>query len=202
MNGRKNTGKIVFAVVTVLILIIMSCLMVNSARSYITIQADIAHEKSALDQEQVRLDQLEKLSRQDKEITASIEASKKLIPAEPKEDELIKYLQDKAYGASTDFLQIMFEPRITGKQYVEMPVKISFKGKYTSLMDFLKLVHDGERAIRVDNVSVKTTSTDASEIIAELSASAFYMDNTAASGTGSTAGSGTTANTGNSAKAN
>lgn len=179
MNGRNNNGRIIFAVVAILVVVVMLFLSVGKARSYASIQTDIAMQKAALEQEQIRLEQLEKLSKQDKELTASIEASKKLVPSKPQEDELIKYFQSKADEAGTNFIQIRFDARVTGPQYIQMPIKITFTGDYLSLMNFLKQIYDGERAIRVDSVAVKAGTTTKSDVTAELSATAFYTNGSA-----------------------
>lgn len=180
MNGRNNLGKILVVIVSAAILIIMCFLIAQKVGSYVGIQTQITLEKLSLEQDKQRLSQLENLSKQEKDITDTIEACKKLMPGEPQEDELIKYIQSIANDAMVNFIQITFEPRAQVNNYASMPVKISFEGNYSTLVDFLKKLRSGERAIRVDSVAVTSTGNGAMDIKAELAANAFYTVNAAA----------------------
>lgn len=138
MNSRNNVGKILLVVVSTAIFLIMCFLIVHRMGSYVSIQTEIAMEKLSLEQDKQSLDQLEMLKEQEKGITDTIVACKKLMPGEPQEDVLIKYIQNIASEAMSDFVQITFEPRTQANSYAVMPVKISFEGSYTTLVDFLK----------------------------------------------------------------
>lgn len=193
MNSGNKLGKVLLVVISAVILFIMCILVVQKAANYIQIREKITVEKNSLEQDKQKLAQLEELSRHEKEMTATIDACKKLMPSEPQEDWLIEYIQNTADTAMANFVEIQFSPRVQGSSYSEMPVKISFQGSYTSFVNFLKSLRNGERAVRVDSVTATPTGSGSTDIKAELAASAFYSGTATAaansSGTGSTAGS-------------
>lgn len=83
MNSRNNVGKILLVVVSTAIFLIMCFLIVHRMGSYVSIQTEIAMEKLSLEQDKQSLDQLEMLKEQEKGITDTIVACKKLMPGEP-----------------------------------------------------------------------------------------------------------------------
>lgn len=195
MNGKNNTGKILLVVVLAALFVVMCFLTAQRMGSYVGLRAEINMEKLALEQDQQRLDQLVKLSEQEKSITDTIEACKKLMPDDPQEDELIKYIQKTASEAMSDFIQINFEPRAQANNYSSMPVKITFEGNYSTLIDFLDKLRNGERAVRIDGVSVTLTNNGVNDIKAEIAANAFYTSGIIASNSTTDTATNGTANT-------
>lgn len=174
MRGGNNSGKVLSVLFLAVILVVMVILIVNRETSYVNVQAQISDERLNLEQDIKRLSQLEEISSQEKSMAGTVEAVKMLIPEEPKEDQLIKNIQNISSEVGADFVKISFDPRVQEKEYTEMPVKISYEGNYTSLTEFLVKLRENQRAVRVDNITVKSINSGNAEINAEISAVAFY----------------------------
>ncbi|MEG3068017.1 MAG: type 4a pilus biogenesis protein PilO [Syntrophaceticus schinkii] len=56
--------------------------------------------------------------------------------------------------SKTDLLQVRFEKRIPKKGYDEMPIKLTFEGRYHGLLILLDNLQNWERNVRVNEVKV------------------------------------------------
>jgi Tfp pilus assembly protein PilO len=105
---------------------------------------------------------------------ARLAAGQRAVPVPPGEGALLGHLQNAAYRSGAHGLQVRFGSRKPGEEYTEMPLTITFEGSYHGLLSFLDELGSGERAVRVDGISVRTGEAAAARIRVEIQASAFH----------------------------
>jgi Tfp pilus assembly protein PilO len=136
----------------------------------------LAAEKKELRRDEELLDRLEKLRDNEDELMENYDRVLKLMPEKPDEGEMIRYLQAKAETAMLKFVRIVFGPRVKESGYVVMPMELSFSGNYEALLEFLELIADGERAIRIDAVNVGSPDDGSGQITADILAHGFCQE--------------------------
>jgi len=75
---------------------------------------------------------------------------------------------------NADFIQIKFDPRVERDGYSEMPLIITFKGKYPDFISFIQKIRNGQRAVRIDGINAGMSENSGNTITTELTAKAFY----------------------------
>ncbi|MEW6276901.1 MAG: type II secretion system protein GspM [Bacillota bacterium] len=141
-----------------------------------------AGEKAALARDQARLQQLSRLKEQAPLLRAQLARAERLLPAAPAEAALLNDIKDAANKSGARVVQIRFENRAAKQGYVEMPLKVTFEGRYQGLLNLLAELRAGPRALRVDGVKIGKGEQELPSIKAEITASAFYKTAGAAPG--------------------
>ena len=177
MNAeKKSTQQTVLTIVLgVAIMACMLFLLYNQTNALKEARAAAETEEKAYQSEQERLNNLIKLSKQApalKERKARVEA---LIPPLPNENLLIIGIQGLADKSKTDLLQVRFEKRVAKQGYEEMPVKLTFEGRYHGLLILLDNMQNWNRALRLNEVKVSEGRDKLPQIKAEITATAFYQ---------------------------
>ncbi|MFY9272573.1 MAG: type 4a pilus biogenesis protein PilO, partial [Thermacetogeniaceae bacterium] len=134
----------------------------------------VEQEQITLKKEQSRLNYLIQLSKQAEELEQRKKYLAELIPPLPDEDLLITGIQGLADQSNTDFLQVRFENRIAKEGYEEMPVILTFEGRYHGLLTLLDNMQTWNRVLRINEVRVSSGRDDLPQIQAEIKAAAFY----------------------------
>ena len=98
----------------------------------------------------------------------------KQIPEEPSEDDLIVYIQNLSENSKNSIIEISFEDRKDKENLFEMPFVLSIYGKYSSLMELLNNVSNGERLIRINEIKIKEVGDNSGNLNTSIMASAFY----------------------------
>ncbi len=124
-----------------------------------------------------RLDYLQDLAARSDEMEESLEIMSRLIPDEPLEDELIVQLSAEAEAVDIGLIQIRFDERSEGEGYVEMPINLSFEGRYLQAIELLKSLADSERGIRIDDIRMGRGSEDLPFLSITVRGSVFYAGN-------------------------
>jgi len=97
----------------------------------------------------------------------------RLMPSEAGEGLLVKEIQAVANSANTRFLTVRFDKHTQGDQYKEIPLQITFEGRYEGLLELLDGLRDRSRAIRVDELKIGEGSEELPQIKADIKAKAF-----------------------------
>lgn len=130
-------------------------------------------EKDALQQDKQHLSELEALETESDKLEEQYLRFQGLIPEEPSEDRLIQYIQLKASDAGIRFAEIRFDTRQQEDQYIDMPIDIAFAGDYKALVEFLKIMNKGERAVRIDTIHVRFMADGTNDVRTDIRAHSF-----------------------------
>jgi Tfp pilus assembly protein PilO len=176
MNKNASATKILLVALPVLFVASMLMLIYFKVEQIKAVATDLVTEQVSLQQENSRLEMLKKLKSNESEIKAQYEKILKMIPKEPMEDDLITGIQNTAALSGVDFVHIKFNPRELVGNYVDMPLEIGFSGGYKDFIKLTQSLRSGERALRMDSVTVSVTQEDMKKIRADIVAHSFCMD--------------------------
>lgn len=183
MAGRKQSIYIILvAALGIIALVGIAFLTYTRVDDLRSARDTVAAEQAAVAGAEAQLQSLIKARDQASVLKKRLDAFDRLIPAEPKESALINEIQGMADGDGVRFLQIRFEKRAPKQGYVEMPVKIAFQGRYHGLLALLDNLQNGDRAVRIDEVKVGKGKEELPQIKAEVTASAFFIQEGAVKG--------------------
>lgn len=175
MNADSPGKKILLVILAIALILGMLVLIYFKVDGIKKSYEVLVAEKTELRRDEELLARLETLRDNEDELMENYNRVLKLMPEKPGEDEMIRYLQAKAETSMLKFVLIEFSPRVKESGYVGMPVKLSFSGNYGALLELLKLIADGERAIRVDAVNVGSPDDGSGQITADISAHGFCL---------------------------
>jgi Tfp pilus assembly protein PilO len=134
---KKKTQQTVLSVVLgVAILACMIFLLYNQTGTLQEARAQVEQEELALQQEEARLLNLIALSKQAPELEERKARAEALLPPLPKENTLLTGMQDLGVESKTDLLEVSFGERIPQQGYDEMPLNLTFEGRYQQLTIF------------------------------------------------------------------
>ena len=121
-----------------------------------------------------RLESLRQLAEKEDEMRTQMALLDQLMPGNPLEDELIRSLQRSADAAKISMMHIRFGGRIDSEDYVEMPLNLSFEGRYEHLVQLLSHIENSPRAIRIDEVDMGRGRAELPYLAINVRGSAFY----------------------------
>lgn len=180
MRDNSSGRKILVILLTVVLLAVMLAFTYFKFEQIKAVTVEFVSENIGLQQDRDRLARLEKLEDGQEEIRRQYDNALKMMPEEPMEGELIDYIQQKANLAAGRYVEIRFGERTQADGYMDMPVDISFTGGYEDLIAFLESLENGERALRIDGMTVGVTGDGSGAVRADLSAHGFYIGTAAA----------------------
>lgn len=170
-RGNLNTG----AVLLVLSAVICVMLLALSVKNFIDIRkvnANIKLETKALKDNEDRLEFLKKLKNLQPELEYTLAALKRKIPSNPEDFKIIEQLEKYSSVYSSDFVGIEFGEYTKESDINAIPVKLTFMGNYSNLINLLNEIKTGDRFFRFD--TIKATKSEDSQIRADLDGFAFY----------------------------
>ncbi len=171
---KKQQQMVITIVLGIAILACMIFLLYHQINALKEARTVVEEKQVTLQKEQSRLNYLIQLSKQADELEQRKKYLAELIPPLPNEDLLITGIQGLADQSNTDFLQVRFENRIAKDGYEEMPVILTFEGRYHGLLTLLDNMQTWNRALRINEVKVGKGRDDLPQIQAEIKAAAFY----------------------------
>ena len=74
------------------------------------------------------------------------------------------------------FVQVRFQPRTVQESYVEMPLTITFEGRFRELLTLLEVLRIGDRIVNVDFVRVGQGQDGFPQIRVEMTGKAFSRE--------------------------
>lgn len=175
MNNKKglssNSVILILSGIVIILLVVLNIWNINRINK---INEQVKTETVKLDKNKGVLDELNKLILMKPELEFAHRVLSGKIPKEPKEYDIIKYIEDLSKISSSNLVKIQFNDRTKKNSITEMPVELSFNGEYTSLIEFMKNLSIGERLFRIDKIQIYKEE-DASGIInVNITANAFY----------------------------
>lgn len=143
--------------------------------------AEARQEAAALEdtlaQSNQQIRSLIELKNQAVDLQEQINKLAQVMPGEPLEDLLISDLQTKASNYDLQLVQVSFDQYVNQKDYVEMPFNLTLEGQYLDLIDFLKDLQRGPRAVQVKEINITKVDPDLPLIKIAITACTFYTNN-------------------------
>jgi len=174
MAKKRNSKDIlVFALVGVVLLSVV-LLLFRQVRALSDVKARVAEEQVLLAQTRAILQKMQEAEKQAEQLENQHMLLDRLLPGEPREDELILQLQLWADLADMQLLQIRFGDRVKKEGYIEMPVQVTMEGKYHQMLVWLGHAESSERAVRIDEIKVGAARAGPPKMLFTVRASAFY----------------------------
>lgn len=172
---RKNSN-ILLLVITSLLLVLGIALNFMQWNTLRDEKIRVEEAQQELDLAQSRLLAMMALEKNKDRLNADYDVVMGLLPSSPSEDGIIRDIQSGADLSGMHFVFIRFGERVKGEGYEEMPVSLSFEGKYHQVLHFLDYLQVYERAVRIDELRVDQSSSDAEKMMVSIVASAFYAE--------------------------
>lgn len=171
LNIPRKVLVLILAVLAIIMCFILIYVQFNVLRE---LRVEVANEELALSSAQQRLNNLIEHRNRAPEYQQRLDYAESLIPGEPKEDEVLRYLNWLANEFELQAIEIRFGARSVSGTVTVMPLSVTLEGSYLGLRYFLKELYEGERVFRVDNMRISRTGGTGTEIRVALSLNAFY----------------------------
>lgn len=182
-----------------LILVVLGVLVVLAAFFFLFIrprQAELARVEESIVAEEARTQQLQTelarlrdLQANAPELQAELATIRGFVPKDDEVPNFIFLVQDAANEAGVDFVSITPElpkPPPEGAALAEIRASIGAGGGYFAVQDFIRRLHDLDRAVRIDNLTLSgTEDSETGEVeITLTSAARIFFEVPAAAATG------------------
>jgi Tfp pilus assembly protein PilO len=153
-------GRNILAVVAILVVSgAFYFLFVNARRGELSeVRAQVETEEQRTVELQSTLQRLEGLQENAAKYEARLAEIREFVPQDDQVANFIFQVQDEANRAGVSFVEITPElpkPPPEGAQVAEVRTIIGAEGGYFALQDFLRRLYDLDRALRIDNFSIK-----------------------------------------------
>lgn len=122
-----------------------------------TVREDIEVEEARTLQLQSELDRLEELQANAPQLEAELATIRGYVPKDDEVPNFIFLVQDAANAAGVDFVAITPElpkPPPEGAALAEVRTTIGAGGGYFAIQDFIRRLHNLDRAVRIDNLAL------------------------------------------------
>ncbi|ABO49574.1 hypothetical protein Dred_1039 [Desulforamulus reducens MI-1] len=173
---QKKSQQYLTALLAVIAGVLMVFLIYHQLMSLKAARQEALSLESALTQTNSQLQSLVKLQKQAVNIQEQIDKLEQVMPAEPLEDLLIKDLQANASIHDLHLLEISFDDYINQKDYGEIPFNFTLEGQYLGLLDFLKDLQRGPRAVLIKEIKITKEEPDLPIITINVTASTFFTN--------------------------
>ena len=145
-------------------------------------QGELTEVREAVEAEEARtvklnseLARLQDLQANAPELQAELAKIRGYVPSDDQVPNFIFLVQDAANAAGVDFVQISPElpkPPPEGAALAEVRTQIGAGGGYFALQDFVRRLHDLDRAVRFDNIALAAEEEATGDVSVTLTATA------------------------------
>jgi len=171
LTGTTRKYVIIGAAVLAIILGLVLIYVQYSALS--SLRAEVEEEELLVDTARSNLDRLLVHRDRAEEYERRLQFAGEKIPTAAGEDQFLRYLHRLSEQHGLEAVNISFAERVAEENYTAMPVSITLEGSFSSIRKLLADLRNGERAVRVDNLSF-SRAEGGSDLQVSISASAFY----------------------------
>lgn len=169
-SSKKN----LIIILAALVLILGAALNYIQYRAMSNIREEVRQEEEAVDLARAHLTRLIRHRDNAAEYESRLAVAKKYIPETAGEEDLIRYLYALSDNLDLQVQEIRFGSSSVGEQYTTLPLSLNLEGNYQSLRQYLNLLYNGKRAIRVNEVRISRSGGVGTAIRANLAVAAFY----------------------------
>lgn len=161
MTGRSRV--ILAAVGVFVVCLLLYFFFISPQRKELAeVRADVESAKITTTQLQIELQRLQELQANAPELQAELARFREFVPLRPELANFIFQVQDAANAAGLDFVNItpaLPKAPPEGAALAEVRSEIGAVGGYFSLQDFLRRLHNLDRALRIDKFDISVQST-------------------------------------------
>jgi len=156
MNARM---RMILAIVGIVIIwLVFFFLFIRSRQGELAgIRAEIEAEESRALQLTTELNRLKELQERAPDLQAELSKIRELVPPEHDVPHFIFLVQDAATESGVEFLNITPELPKTPPEaapLAQVRMAIGASGSYFSIQDFIRRLHDLDRAVRIDTITM------------------------------------------------
>lgn len=151
------------------------------------IETDITAEEARTTQLESELARLQDLQANAPELEAELARIRGFVPQDDEVPNFIFLVQDAANAAGVDFVQITPElpkPPPEGAALAEIRTQIGAGGGYFAIQDFIRRLHNLDRAVRIDGMTLTGTEEETGEVTITLASTARIFFEAPAPATG------------------
>ena len=155
-------------------------------------QQDLAAVRESIEAEEARtlqlqseLQRLQELQANAPELEAELATIRGYVPKDDEVPNFIFLVQDAANAAGVDFVQITPElpkPPPEGAALAEIRAQIGAGGGYFAIQDFIRRLHNLDRAVRIDGMTLSGTEEQGNVTITMTSTARIFFEAPAAAG--------------------
>lgn len=160
---------------TIAAVVVVAVLLVLIYRQYgllVEAQEELQLQKQQLESTREELESRIVLSQRSDKLQQNMDLLQKHLPDQPQENEILRRLDEFANGVGVDLSSIRFQQRVDQDDYVQMPMHLRIDGRFSQLLQFLRLMEAAERKFRLDEVRI---SADGDQMLTvDLRCSVFY----------------------------
>jgi len=156
-----------------LVLILAVAVIVFQVNAIRDLRAEVKEEEQALEEARAYLARLQEHRDRAPEYEERLAFAERMIPPEPDEDRLLRYIHRLAYEYDLRAREINFDSRVDEDMYMIMPFTLEIEGSFRDLGAFLRHVYNGERAIRISDLEMSRGEGGGPATVS-ISARAFY----------------------------
>lgn len=173
----EKSKKYLVIVLAVLLVILSAFLIYMQYNTLVDLRAEVEEEELLLNAARARLNRLIEHRNNAPEYEMRLEYARRMIPGEPGEDAMLRYIQRLANDYGLRAVDIRFANRSVQDDFTTMPMTITIEGSYPDLQRVLRQLRDGNRAVRVDDIRISRAGGAGSQLRVTLSAATFYNQN-------------------------
>lgn len=173
----ESSKKYLIIGLAVLVIILSGVLIYVQASVLSDLRVEVEEEEFAVDLARSRLTRLIGHRENAAEYEQRLETATRLLPAQPGEDQILRYIHRLADDNGLRATDISFGNRSVDEEYTTIPLSISVEGSFQDTRNLLRQLRNGERAFRVDNLSVTRAGGEGALLRVSISANAFYNHN-------------------------
>lgn len=138
------------------------------------LREEVQEEEIAVESAQAQVNQLMTHRDRAEEYRNRLDFAKSKIPNQPREEEVLRYLQQLVNQHDLKAVEISFAERVEEEGYISMPLSMTIEGSYSGIRQLLYHLRGGDRAVRVDDLSLSRAGDDGSDLQISISANTFY----------------------------
>lgn len=164
--------KIKLAIAAFFIVFVVALLVLQFS-SISALNGEIENEKSILESEQARLNQIKKIAANYDQFEARLAVLEKALPNKISEETIMTSVQSTASISSSDLPSIQVSKPVGKTDYQEVPVTIAVNGTFPKFLALIKNIKSAERAIKINSITLGRDTSKPGGIKATVIASAF-----------------------------
>lgn len=170
--SRKEKVIIIAALAAIVLGLVLIYLQAANIRS---LNAELEDEEFLLNQSRAHLQRLQEYEANAPFYRDRIAAVNLLLPDQPQEEQILRYFARLAEDYDLTLSEIRFAARTSSEEgFIIMPLNIIVEGRYRQLVSFLNALRYGERAVRVDTISIAVTVPGEAKLRININANAFH----------------------------
>ncbi len=176
LNKKISHKMIPIGVFIILFVLILALLLFIQFNTFSELNASIENIKIAQDQAKEQLTVLYNTKNLIFSIEETLTYLEKIIPESPNESELIKHIYDSLVSPYGNITNVSFGQEQVQDNLIELPINITFYGRYADMLQLLNNLETGNRLIRIDNISILEGSAGFPHLRVEIKITSFYKN--------------------------